>query len=165
MRPAFVRFWFGCSRAILLVTPCMLTRMREFIHIQHRNSPNSQISEYTCSISYNVPFRRETLQISILNGALWVMAQVHCGICEIGLIPNWESLLLRCLGLKSFSSFKSPTALWILARNHLINTMFRDGIAASGSGRCDCITQLFTNQGREWAPEREKKQNIDIDIN
>ena len=27
-----------CSRGILLVTPCLLTRIREFIHTQHRNT-------------------------------------------------------------------------------------------------------------------------------
>ena len=39
----------------------------------------SQIPKYICSIPYNAPFRIEKY-ISILNGALWDMEQVHYGI-------------------------------------------------------------------------------------
>ena len=67
------------------------------------NRVTSQIPQCTCSISHNVLFRTEMCTflfwcalwdiyvysgISVLNGALWDMEQVHCGICELGRIVN-----------------------------------------------------------------------------
>ena len=33
--------------------------------------------------------QNRNVHISVLNGALWDMEQVHCGICEIGLLWPW----------------------------------------------------------------------------
>ena len=42
---------------------------------------------------------KPTLHISVLNGALWDMDQVHSGICEFGLLPSRTceaSLTVKC---------------------------------------------------------------------
>ena len=33
--------------------------------------------------------QNRNVSISVLNGVLWNMEQVHYGICEIGLLQNW----------------------------------------------------------------------------
>ena len=37
-------------------------------------------------ISHDAAFRARSVQISVLNDALWDMGQLHCGICEMGLL-------------------------------------------------------------------------------
>ena len=54
------------------------------------NWTNSQIPQCTCSMPHNAPFIRE-ICTSVQNNALGDMAQVHCGICEIGLLPIAQS--------------------------------------------------------------------------
>ena len=44
----------------------------------------SHIPQYT--------IQKRNVHISVLNGVLWDMGQVHCGICEIG--PLLKHLLL-----------------------------------------------------------------------
>ena len=51
-----------------------------------RNWPNSQILQCTSSISHNAPFRTEmcTFLFWMVHCGIW--ENVHCGICEIGLL-------------------------------------------------------------------------------
>ena len=44
--------------------------------------PISQIPQYTCSIYHNAPLNRN-VHISVLNGGMWDMRQVHYGICNL----------------------------------------------------------------------------------
>ena len=44
---------------------------------------------YNASVPYPTITRLKiNMHISVLNGALWDMGQVHCGICEIGLFAD-----------------------------------------------------------------------------
>ena len=42
------------------------------------------------------------IRISVLNGTLWDMGQVHCGICEIGLLSNFVKIFHAEIILKVF---------------------------------------------------------------
>ena len=53
---------------------------------KYQTNANSQILQCACSISYNAPFRTEHVYIYVLNGAFWDMEEVHCEICETGLL-------------------------------------------------------------------------------
>ena len=44
--------------------------------------PISPTPQCTCSISHNASFTVE-MHTSVLNGALWDMEQMHCGVCSI----------------------------------------------------------------------------------
>ena len=46
---------------------------------------------------FNIPqctIQNRNVHISVLNGALWDMEQVHCRICEIGLYMDHMHILL-----------------------------------------------------------------------
>ena len=47
---------------------------------------------------YNIHNRN--VHISVLNGALWDIKQVHSGICDIGLLQR-QSLLQKVMSIKS----------------------------------------------------------------
>ena len=49
---------------------------------------NSQIPEYTCFYIPQCSIQNRDVNISVLNGALRDMAQMHSGICETGLLED-----------------------------------------------------------------------------
>ena len=59
-------------------------------------------------ILFRFPFAYPILlmDISVLNGVLWDMGQVHCGICEIGLLHRiiWSTLTWAATGLFGIGS-------------------------------------------------------------
>ena len=103
------------------------------------NSANLQISHLSLSLflnylslhtidlihkSHNVPvlyptMRNRNVHISILNGVLWDMELVHCGICEIALLM-WLVSQLQCelskaSGKNTWLSFSCKmTSQWFL---------------------------------------------------
>ena len=72
-----------------------------------------QITQCTCPISHNAPFRREMCTFFVLNGALWDMGQVHYEICGIGLLYLLHALnrRLQCGNLSSVSTRVSSSYL------------------------------------------------------
>ena len=86
---------FGCWWSVS--SPWQLVTL---LNISHRVNPdgverfswslrpvmfrNSQIPQCTSPISHNTLFRAEMCVFLFLNGALWDMVDVHCGICELG---------------------------------------------------------------------------------
>ena len=59
------------------------------------------IAQCTCLISHSAPFRTEKVHISVLNGALWDIGQVHCGICEFNLLsPKYPWRVSDCSSIR-----------------------------------------------------------------
>ena len=61
---------------------CMSLYILMDINLTGINQPNSQIPEYTCSISHNAPFRTAMCTFLFRNGTLWDMEQVHSGVVK-----------------------------------------------------------------------------------
>ena len=59
------------------------------------NVPISQIPQFSTQIFHNVPFLLQKCAhmctFMLQNGALWDMAQLHYGICEIFLSYDWRN--------------------------------------------------------------------------
>ena len=86
--------WFICTKylispekmaKILQETFSLLLNAINSFFIFHWNKPNSEF--------LNTPIRNPTMHhseenvhISVLNGTLWDMGQVYCGVCEFGLL-------------------------------------------------------------------------------
>ena len=69
--------------------------------------PISQIPQCTCSTSH----------ISVLNGALWDMEEVHCGICELGQLMWLEyRFAVGKLSLNSCLLFQASSATFAQPR-------------------------------------------------
>ena len=68
--------------------------------------------------------QNRNVHISVLNGALWYMGQVHCGICEIGLLHHTVlcgAITYPChtsVGLSLVSKREAIQSIW-----HLVNTL------------------------------------------
>ena len=98
---------------------------------QSLRSPNLQIPECTCSISYTALFQNRNGHISVLNGALWDMELVPSWICVIGLLSvvvvrfhnhtwrmvYWQdlsiSLMVTIQGVFYLLMFKMPFMIYL----------------------------------------------------
>ena len=74
-------------------------KYRDVYNIRWLNRSNSEIPQCTCSIQ-QCTIQNRNVHISVLNGALWGMGQVHCGICEIGLL-FWRKIICQALATPS----------------------------------------------------------------
>ena len=93
--PALVQImaWLEPMMVNLLTHICV-TRLVRFWFVSFlgsKNAPILKISQGTCPISHDAPFRTE-MHISVLNGALWDIGQVHCRVYELG--QSWIRFML-----------------------------------------------------------------------
>ena len=62
------------------------------------------------------------VHISVLNGALWDMEEVHCGICELGQFPVHYA---SCLVVLCHHTVPSHILFYVLPQKHKPNRCFR----------------------------------------
>ena len=87
---------------------------------------NSQIPQCTYRVSHNVNTQNKNVYVSVLNGALWDMGNVHCSICENGLLGKKtfqiiSSAIPICLTTYGLHvKISSDEHIWTHVRNNLL---------------------------------------------
>ena len=105
---------------IYILCVSVYSNIRLFQHsamiLQHTNLTNSKMPLFHFP-QYTIQNRN--VHITVLNGALWDLGQVHCGICEIG-------LLLWCLNAATRDTLVSMIPIYFLVQNDLDTEISHD---------------------------------------
>ena len=124
--------------------------------------------------------QNSNVHISVLNGVLWDMAPVHCGICEIALLHWWDMNHILNSQIKPHNTRSGASygcILWIFANlwNGYIDSSFYTGCAWS----CQMIQVMLTSSngnifrvtgplwvesiGHRWIPsQKQVARRLDV---